>query len=280
MTQPASAPQLGVVSDEINLDFQTAAQKAAKLGLRRVEIRSLKSGRFPLCDVGELAEVGRILEGEGLAVSAVSPGLFKFTHPTGRDARAAMHEILPRVAEWSTRWGFRRVLCFGFLKPQNRALLAGERHRAARLLGEAAEVAQELALELLIEPEPICLSDTGVNTLRMLNAAGSKKLGINYDPGNVAWQTGRSPLDEVRRTLPLIRHVHVKDMLPADKYLGDGLDAPRWVPAGQGICDYPAFFQILAESGYKGEISLEPHLQDGGERLEECRQALLSCWPG
>jgi sugar phosphate isomerase/epimerase len=279
MTPTLPLPQLGVVSDEIGLDFRSSAEKAMACGIRRVEIRGLKSGRFPNCDRAELDEVSRILAGEELAVTAVSPGLFKLLQPRPQDARTAVKELLPRVAEWAERWGFRRVLCFGFLKSENRALRAGDRHRAAGLLGEAAEAAHELGLELLVEPEPICLIDTGDNALRMLNAAGSKHLGINYDPGNVAWQTGRSPLAEYARMMPLIRHVHVKDMLPASAYLGDGLDEPRWVPAGKGICDYPAFFRMLAESGYSGEISLEPHLHDGGTRLAECRMALEACWP-
>jgi sugar phosphate isomerase/epimerase len=272
-------PQLGLVSDEIGLDLRTSAEKAVACGIRRIEIRGLRSGRFPFCDRAELDEVSRILAGEGLTVTAVSPGLFKMTQPRVHDAHVAVKEVLPRVAEWAERWGFRRVLCFGFLKSENHALRSRDRHRAAGLLGEAAEAAHTLGLELLVEPEPICLIDTGDNALRTLNAAGSRHLGINYDPGNVAWQTGRSPLPEYARVLPFIRHVHVKDMLRSDPYLGDGRDEPRWVPAGKGICDYPAFFRMLAESGYCGEISLEPHLHDGGARLEECRKALEACWP-
>ncbi|MEJ7712826.1 MAG: hypothetical protein WKF84_24000 [Pyrinomonadaceae bacterium] len=69
--------KLGIVADEISRDFREAVRIGTHIGLRRYEVRFLKTGRAPLCDHSELLEVERIRDGEGIEITALSPGLFK-----------------------------------------------------------------------------------------------------------------------------------------------------------------------------------------------------------
>ena len=95
--------KLGIVADEIDRDFRVAVRTGTKVGLRRYEVRFLKSGRAPMCSADEMNEVERIAAGEGVQITALSPGLFKWTQ-TADEFASQMREVYPRALEWARRW--------------------------------------------------------------------------------------------------------------------------------------------------------------------------------
>ena len=244
---------LGIVADEISRDFAAAVRIGTALGLRRYEIRNLKSGRAPMCDEAELRDVEHIAAAEGVEITAFSPGLFKYTE-TAAAFRTEMAEVYPRAAEWAKRWNLPGLIVFGFHKP-------APAERAAAWLTEATARAAEEGLLLMIEPEPICTIDTA-------SAAATLGVRINYDPGNVAWLTGRDPIGELEAAAPWIANVHIKNLR-----LG-----PEWLPADAGIIDYRRHFAALQRAGYAGPISLEPHMDGSAETIRRCRDAFLRLW--
>ena len=70
--------------------------------------------------------------------------------------------------------------------------------------------------------------------------------GINYDIGNSA-ALGYDPSEEITAYGSRILNVHVKDRI-----LGG-----TTVPLGQGNADLPCVFQLLKETGYRGEYILQ-----------------------
>src|SRR5262249_17980706 len=90
---------------------------------------------------------------------------------------------------------------------------------------------------------------------------------------------------------PLLReyvaHVHVKDAVTVDRG-GQPYPAPAPEgalmasvrPAGQGDGEWPELLRGLAAAGYRGYLSLEPHLmfhlpdRDGAERLHVAASAI------
>ena len=107
---------LGIVADEINRDFREAVNIGLQAGICRYEIRFLKSGRAPMCDENELREIENIRDGEGLEITALSPGLFKWTD-TPEKFKVEMSEIFPRAVELAHRWNLPALVIFGFCKP-------------------------------------------------------------------------------------------------------------------------------------------------------------------
>ncbi|HKE21863.1 MAG TPA: sugar phosphate isomerase/epimerase [Bryobacteraceae bacterium] len=256
---------LGIVADEISRDFADAVRIGLPLGLRRYEIRNLKSGRAPMCDEAELLEVERIAAAEGVEITALSPGLFKFTE-TAEAFRTEMAEVYPRAADLAKGWNLPGLIVFGFHKGVGADSANPDEDRRKRLshqwLLEARDRAAEDGLLLMVEPEPICCIDT---------ARGAAALGvrINYDPGNVAWLTGHDPIDEFEAAAPSISNVHIKNLR---------LPGPEWLPAGEGIIDYRRHFAALQRAGYAGPISLEPHMEGSPEAIRRCRDAVLRLW--
>ena len=249
--------KLGIVADEIDRDFAKAVTIGKSLGLMRYEVRNLPSGRFPICDPRELDALEATIEREGIEITAISPGLFKLTR-TRDEFEKEMDLVYPRSVSWAKRWKLPGLIVFGFDK-------SIPLEQAAQWFAEAALRAQLDGLLLMIEPEPICAVDTGAAAATVISRAGSDALRINYDPGNVAWTTGIDPIGEFDCVAPHIANVHIKDMRPG----------PEWLPAGEGIIDFQAHFDALARIGYKGPISLEPHMDGREVTIRRCRDAVL-----
>ncbi|MDX2032695.1 MAG: sugar phosphate isomerase/epimerase [Blastocatellia bacterium] len=269
----------GIVADEINRNFRDAVRIGAQAGLRQYEIRFLTTGRAPMCDREELLEIERIRDGEGLAITALSPGLFKWTRDV-EAFRREMDEIFPRAVEWAHRWGLLSLIVFGFCKPgateENADTISSDDPPSwvGDALAEAAARAAAENLRLLIEPEPVCWCDTGTATARLIARAQSASLGINYDPCNVAWQLRRDPIDEFEANAPYIQNVHIKDQLDAP--VGSGM--PTWVVPGEGMLDLRAHLGALKRMGYAGPISLEPHFPLTVDSLTRCREVVEQFW--
>jgi sugar phosphate isomerase/epimerase len=263
--------KLGIVADEIDRNFANAVRIGTSLGIRRYEIRNLPSGRAPLCDPAELREVEAIVEREGLELTALSPGLFKFTEDEAAFQRE-MAELYPKAAELAHRWNLPGLITFGFHKPgateENASTLPAQSvpSQITDWLARAGEQAEKDGLLLIIEPECICWADTAARTANLIDQSGSKALRINYDPGNVAWLQGKDPLDDFEPAAKYIANVHIKDLIP-------GTPRPKFVPAGQGLINFKAHFAALRRINYQGPISLEPHMDGNPETIRRCRDA-------
>ena len=271
--------KLGIVADEISRDFREAVNIGLQAGLRRYEIRFLKSGRAPLCDETELREIERIRDCEGLEITALSPGLFKWTD-TPAKFQIEMTEVFPRAVELAARWNLAALIVFGFCKPgateANADTIPGDDppNWVLEALTEAAEMATAAKLQLFIEPEPVCFADSGAAAAKLIRAVNSAALGINYDPCNDAWMLRRDPLDDFSVVAPLIRNVHIKDQLDAP--VGSGM--PKWVMPGAGMLDWPAHLASLRQIAYDGPVSLEPHFPLTVESLKRYKETILQMW--
>jgi sugar phosphate isomerase/epimerase len=271
--------QPGIVADEISRDFRQAVNLGVQVGIRRYEIRFLKTGRAPMCEASELREVERICDGEGVTISALSPGLFKWTDSPAKFSQE-MATVFPRAVELAQRWQLSALIIFGFCKPGATEAVADTLPRenpppwVMNCLEQAATQATRAGLKLYIEPEPVCWADTGVTTVAMLQAIKAPMLAVNYDPCNDAWTLRRDPLPDFDLVAPYIANVHVKDQLDAP--LGSGM--PTWVVPGQGLLDWRAHFAALKRIGYAGPISLEPHIDGSLETIRSCYEAVEKLW--
>ncbi len=271
--------QLGIVADEISRNFREAVNLGLPLGIRRYEIRFLPSGRAPMCDPAELREIERICDGEGLEITALSPGLFKWTD-SPQKFQHEMTEVFPRAVELAQRWKLAALIVFGFGKPGATEAIADTLPRGnpppwvIDSLAAAAAQATTANLRLLIEPEPVCWADTGAATVNLLRQVDAPALGINYDPCNDAWTVRRDPLDDFDLIAPYIANVHIKDQLDAS--VGSGM--PTWVVPGCGLLDWRGHLAALKRIGYAGPISLEPHIDGQVETIRQCKEAVEGMW--
>ena len=151
-------------------------------------------------------------------------------------------------------------------KKKARAAYAG----AVRMMREIGRRAAARKVVYGIETGPetaACLADFLVD-------AGSKGLGVNLDPANLAMVTGDDPVRAVATLAPWIVHTHAKDGVRFracdaaavyDSFATGGFEALvkktgklfEEVPLGKGAVKWPAYLATLSKIGYRGFLTIE-----------------------
>ncbi|MBT4097591.1 MAG: sugar phosphate isomerase/epimerase [Gemmatimonadetes bacterium] len=245
--------RVAVFLDEINRkDTAQSLELAQSWGIEAVEIRSLPSGRFPRAADAEIEELQRQIEGAGLLVSGVSPGLLK-TPVTDPDVMQNLDQWLPRACEWALRLGTTGVSCFGFRRDGHDPATAPEEPPAQVIdyLGTMLRMTTAAGCRLVLENEAGCWGGTGMEAAQLIEQVPG--LQLCWDPGNAARAGATSPYpDEYDAIRDLVTHVHLKNF---------SVDEQRWSVMDEGPVDWPGQIAALKEDGYDGYLVLETHTE-------------------
>ncbi len=104
-----------------------------------------------------------------------------------------------------------------------------------------------------------------------LDNADRDNLGINFDPANMILYDKGDPIEALKKLLPRVKQVHIKDAEPNDQPNERG----RWgreVPIGDGKVDWPAFITVLAEGDFTGDMVIER--EAGDQRIKDISTAV------
>jgi sugar phosphate isomerase/epimerase len=111
------------------------------------------------------------------------------------------------------------------------------------------------------------LTGTVPSSLALMQRLRHAHVRIGYDPANVRYYEGASPLDQLHALVPFIGHVHAKDQV-------GGKDAAVFPTVGKGEVPYAEIVRTLLECGYRGCISVERAAGNSvEERARELRDA-------
>lgn len=260
--------ELGIVSDEIDNDFITAAGHAQQWGISRFELRCLVSGRIPAVDPAEIRMVETTVRERGLSVTALSPGMFKHTLGNSAGIEQELVETLPRTVALAHRLGASTIIVFGFQREQGEP--ESRRTKAVEFLTRAARYAESEGVRIAIENEPGFWCDTGVNTRSIIRDVGSEALGANWDPCNAYGTTERPYPEGYEAIRDVVMNVHAKDTS-----MGALI---KCVPIGEGIIDWPGQVRALLADRLVPHITIETHchpLVDNSRRNVETLRALM-----
>ena len=129
------------------------------------------------------------------------------------------------------------------------------------------ELAEQLEILLLIEPEPELMIEKFDQYLRMADRINSPWIGLNFDIGH-AYCVNEDPQDWVERMAPYTRHYHFEDIASTRVH--------RHLIPGHGAIDFAATLQAIAKTGYDGWITVElyPYIDSPDEAAREAREYL------
>jgi sugar phosphate isomerase/epimerase len=107
---------------------------------------------------------------------------------------------------------------------------------------------------------------------RLLTLADSPRFRTTFDPANFICAGEEDALAAYRLLSPFIAYVHVKNVVRVSGGDADTPDANwrlysdfgrfyRTCPLGEGLVPWRALLQALAQDGYDGVLTLEPHSQ-------------------
>lgn len=265
--------KISIVTDEISADIETAIELGTEWGIHDFELRGFGAQRVPLFSAFQKQRIRELMEEYDARIVAISPGLFKIACPGKKrerfplqvidanlyknwhDARSLlnyhMQELLPASFEYAKEIGAEKIIVFSFTKGAAAPDTVPDEVLVS--LREAAEQAAACGLKLVIEVEDQFWADTGRHTADIVQAINLPALGVNWDPGNAIAAGDRPYPDGYQAVKEYIRHVHFKDVIR----LAQG----EFRYDINGEIDWPGQIQALVSDGYRGFISVEPHMQ-------------------
>ncbi len=110
--------------------------------------------------------------------------------------------------------------------------------------------------------------ETAAALWQFLDTLARPNVGINFDPANMILYDKGDPIASLRKLMPRVRQVHIKDARRTQVPGSWGLETP----IGEGEVDWKAFLRTLAEADYTGNLVIER--EAGGDRAGDVRRAI------
>lgn len=130
------------------------------------------------------------------------------------------------------------------------------------------EVAEQLGIDLLIEPEPGLLIERFDQYLEFVDRIQSPVIGLNFDIGH-AYCVSEDPQDWVEKMAPHTRHYHFEDIATTRVH--------RHLIPGAGAIDFAATMSAIRRTNYDGWITVElyPYIDEPDSAARQAREYLL-----
>ncbi|HEX6962238.1 MAG TPA: sugar phosphate isomerase/epimerase family protein [Lacipirellula sp.] len=130
------------------------------------------------------------------------------------------------------------------------------------------EVAEEVGVGLLIEPEPELLIERFDQYMEFVERIDSPRVGLNFDVGH-AYCVGEDPQDWVAPMAEHTVHYHLEDIAATRVH-------QHLVP-GRGAINFAATLEAIRNTNYDGWLTVElyPYLDSPDDAAREARDYLI-----
>jgi sugar phosphate isomerase/epimerase len=135
------------------------------------------------------------------------------------------------------------------------------------------ELAEQLEVQLLIEPEPELLIETFGQYLDFMEHIDSPWVGLNFDVGH-AYCVSEDPQDWVAKMATHTKHYHFEDIASTRVH--------KHLIPGHGAIDFAATLREIDKTGYQGWITVElyPYIDNPDDAAREAKQFLSKTLDG
>ena len=129
-------------------------------------------------------------------------------------------------------------------------------------LEEVLPVAEEVGVDLHVEPEPDLLIETSAEFLEFAERIDHPRIRCNFDAGHL-FSVGEDPVEAFDRLAEYADHVHLED-IPEDR-------RHEHTQLGDGAMDIDDFLSALDSRGYEGFVTVElyPYEKTAAETARE-----------
>lgn len=236
-------------SDEISSDFNTQLEVVSNLGMKYISLRGIDGKNIGDFTVDEIKEtVQPRLQKAGIGVSSIGSPIGK-VFINDEEGFAKQKLMLDTLCQISNLLDCKYIRIFSFYIPKGED--ADQYHdEVVSKLKEFAAIAENHNVILLHENEKDIYGDIGRRCHEILTEVGSPYFKGIFDFANFV-QCG----EDTEECYDLLRneivYIHIKDA-EAHNSLN--------VVCGTGDGKIPELLAQFIESGYKGFLTLEPHL--------------------
>jgi sugar phosphate isomerase/epimerase len=247
--------KLSAFADEVTDDFRGQVEFLAKEKVGYIEPRFVNKKNLMDLSQKELADTCKLIRDHGLKVSAIgSPiGKVKLDQPFKPHLDRFKHAV--EVAQY-LETPFIRM--FSYYAPEGKNIDDYRFQVMDRMVAKIEALAGTNVI-MVHENEANIYGHSAANCVDLVQTMDSPKLRLAYDPANFVW--GEKITNNVEVCWPLMKphvvHIHIKDWKLGAKDVGS-------MP-GQGDGQIKELLAELAAMKYKGCLTMEPHLQAGGQ---------------
>ena len=246
---PPPSPSFILASSSKQNPFLTGpvrpARPPAGLGFHPLHLPARGGGRFePARAAQDLPPLVSTIRGHGLEVPMITTDIVDAASPH-------VHTVLKAASDLGIRyyrWGGFKYSADGALAGQ----ISAFHQRSAEL---AALNAEYKICAMYHTHSGVDLVGAPVwDIFEILKSLDPAAIGINYDIGHATVEGGFGGwIDSFRISQPYIRGIAVKDFL----WKKENSDyQPAWVPLGEGMVRFPAFFSLLSQTSFDGPLQL------------------------
>jgi len=247
--------KLSAFADEVTDDFLKQVKYLVKEDVGYIEPRFINKKNIMDLNKHQLNEAKKMIQDHGLKVSAIgSPiGKVRLDEPFEPHLDKFKHAVDVALL-FETPY----IRMFSYYAPEGQNI-DDYRDQVMERMAAKVEVLKDVDITMVHENEANIYGHTAEHCVDIIETINSPKLRLVYDPANFVW--GEKITDNVESCWPLMKpyvvHVHIKDWKLGAKDVGS-------IP-GEGDGQIKELLAELAALNYDGCLTMEPHLQAGGQ---------------
>ena len=247
-------------ADEIAGDLTTQMAVIRRLSMNHIEMRGVDGGNLIFHTPEKVTEIKSRLDENGIRLSALGSPLGKIGIT---DAFEPHFEAFKKAVDIAHRMDTKNIRMFSFYLPGG-ADPEAYREAVFDRIGQFVDYADRNDAVLLHEHEKGIYGERAAECKKLLDAFGGKSFKAVFDFANFV-QAKQDTMEAYELLKDHIAYVHVKDAV---------WESGAVVPAGMGDGQVAEILKKMLSDGYRGFLSLEPHLGDfdGFHLLEQSDQ--------
>ena len=247
--------KLSAFADEVTEDFLAQVEYLARQGVGYIEPRFVNKKNIMDLTKAELGEAKQMILDQGLKVSAIgSPiGKVALDEPFEPHLDKFKHSV-----ELALFFETPFIRMFSYYAPEGQNI-DDCRDQVIERMAAKVDVLAGIDVTMVHENEANIYGHTAQNCVDLVETVNSPKLRLVYDPANFVW--GEKLTNNVEVCWPVMKpyvvHIHIKDWKLGAKDVGS-------IP-GEGDGQIKELLAELAAMDYDGCLTMEPHLETGGQ---------------
>jgi sugar phosphate isomerase/epimerase len=244
--------RLSAFADEISPDLDEQIRVCQDNAVTHFELRSVNKINVLDFDPKLRDEIKSKLDKAGIGVICIGSPIGKVEINKPWSEAFARFKTAVDMAEF---FGAPLIRVFSYYAPEKDGDMRPYRDEVIKRFREKVSYIADKNVTLVHENEHAIYGEKGRECLDLMQTINSPKLRSAFDFANFIMD-GEDPMQNWPSLKPFSTHIHIKDAKMKERKI---------VPAGEGDGHIGKILSDAYASGYRGFVSLEPHLATAGQ---------------